>query len=79
MLIGVYGTNEGMENTPDSPPGVLQPPPKGRVGDLMTQKAGKKVGVPVVPIHRAVLTRPLDANTIPAKLHPKQKGSEDRG
>jgi len=42
MLIGVYGSNEGMENTPDSPPGVLQPPPKGRVGDLMTQKAGKK-------------------------------------
>ncbi len=76
MLIGVYGTNEGMENTPDSPPGVLQPPPKGRVGDLMTQKAGKKVGVPVVPIHRAVLTRPLDANTIPAKLHPGNKKAQ---
>ncbi|MCB1066126.1 MAG: GMC family oxidoreductase [Verrucomicrobiae bacterium] len=76
MLIGVYGSNEGMENTPDSPPGVLQPPPKGRVGDLMTQKAGKKVGVPVVPIHRAVLTRPLDAKTIPAKLHPNNKKAQ---
>jgi choline dehydrogenase-like flavoprotein len=70
LLIGVYGTNEGLENTPDSPEGVLLPPPKGKVGDLMTQKFGKKMGIPVVPIHRAVLTKPLDADTIPAKLHP---------
>ncbi len=70
MLIGVYGANVGMENTPDSPEGVLLPPPKGRVGDLMAQKHGKKLGIPVVPIRRAVLTRPLDAETIPAKLHP---------
>ena len=27
MLIGVYGENNGLENTPDSSPGVLQPPP----------------------------------------------------
>ncbi|RYD65217.1 MAG: GMC family oxidoreductase, partial [Verrucomicrobiaceae bacterium] len=70
MLIGVYGSNEGLENTPDSPPGVLLPPPKGRVGDLMAQKYGRKLGIPIVPIHRAVLTRALDAHTIPAKLHP---------
>ena len=70
MLIGVLGSTEGLENTPDSPKGVLLPPPKGRVGDLITQKAGKKLGVPVVPIHRAVLTKPLDADRIPAKLHP---------
>lgn len=75
-LIGVYGSNEGMENTPDSPAGVLQPPPKGRVGDLMTQKAGKKVGVPVVPIHRAVLTRPLDGPKLAAKLHPNNKKAQ---
>ncbi len=70
MLIGVFGTNEGMENTPHSPAGVLLPPPKGRVGDLLVQKHGKKLEVPFVPIHRAVLTRPLDADSIPAKLHP---------
>ncbi len=70
MLIGVYGTNEGLENTPDSPEGVLLPAPKGRVGDLMAQKHGRKLGIPIVPIHRAVLTKPLDADTIPAKLHP---------
>jgi len=77
MLIGVHGTNEGMENTPDSPPGVLQPPPKARIGDLVAQKAGKKVGVPVVSIHRAVLTKRLDADTIPAKLHPGNKWAQD--
>ena len=70
MLIGVFGTNTGLENTPNSPPGVLLPPPKGRASDLLTQKAGRKLGVPVSPIHRAVLTRPLDADNIPAKLHP---------
>lgn len=76
MLIGVHGTNEGMENVPDSPPGVLQPPPKARIGDLLSQKAGKKLGVPVVSIHRAVLTKPLDADTIPAKLHPGNKWAQ---
>jgi choline dehydrogenase-like flavoprotein len=29
-LIGVFGSNEGLENTPDSPPGILLPPPPPR-------------------------------------------------
>ena len=70
MLIGVFGTNEGLENSPDSSPGVLQPAPKLRVGELFAQKHGKKVGAYVASIHRAVLTQPQDAETIPAKLHP---------
>jgi choline dehydrogenase-like flavoprotein len=70
MLIGVYGTNEGLENTPASPDGVLLPPPKGRANELYAQKHGKKLGIPIIPIHRAVLTRALDFKTIPAKLHP---------
>jgi choline dehydrogenase-like flavoprotein len=70
LLVGVYGTNEGLENTPDSPPGVLLPPPKGRAAELLAQKHGRSLGVPILPIHRAVLTRALDADTIPAKLHP---------
>jgi len=69
-LIGVYGTNTGLENTPDSPKGVLQPPPAGRVGDLMIQKHAKKIGVPVVPIHRAVLTKPQDGKKLAPELHP---------
>jgi choline dehydrogenase-like flavoprotein len=70
MLIGVYGTNEGMENTPDSPPDVLLPAPKGRAAELLTQKHAKTLGIPVIPIHRAVLTKHLDWRTIPQKLHP---------
>ena len=70
MLIGVYGTNEGMENTPDSPPGVLLPAPKGRAAELLAQKHGRKLGIPICSIHRAVLTTHLDFKNIPAKLHP---------
>ncbi len=70
MLIGVYGTNEGLENTPSSSPGVLLPPPKARAGEMLAQQRAKKLGLPVVPIHRAVLSVRQDAETIPAKLHP---------
>jgi len=70
MLIGVYGSNEGLENTPDSPPGVLLPPPKLRAAELLAQHRAKKIGVPVIPIHRAVLSVRQDADTIPQKLHP---------
>jgi choline dehydrogenase-like flavoprotein len=70
MLVGVYGTNEGLENTPDSSPGCLLPPPKPRVSDLLIQKAAKSLGIPVVAGHRAVLTQRLDYANLPAKLHP---------
>ena len=70
MLIGVYGDNDGLENTPDSPDGVLLPPPKPKVSDLLVQQRAGRVGVPVVAGHRAVLTRRLDADNLPAKLHP---------
>jgi choline dehydrogenase-like flavoprotein len=70
MLIGVYGSNEGLENTPDSPPGVLQPPPAMRAGEQFTRQHAKKLGLPVVPIHRAVLSVRQDADALPRKLHP---------
>lgn len=70
MLIGVYGSNEGMENTPNSPEGVLQPAPKLRAGELYAQHHGKKIGLPIIPIHRAVLSQRLDGPKLAAKLHP---------
>ena len=70
MLIGVYGANNGLENTPDSPEGCLLPPPKARIGELLARQRGRKLGIPVIPIHRAVLSAPLDHERIPAKLHP---------
>jgi choline dehydrogenase-like flavoprotein len=65
MLVGVFGTNEGLENSPNSSPGVLLPAPKLRVGELYAQKHGKKVGAHIVSIHRAVLTKPQDATRFP--------------
>jgi len=70
MLIGVYGSNEGMENTPNSPNGVLLPAPKPRVSDLLVQQRARKLGIPVIPMHRAVMTTRLDHVNIPKKLHP---------
>jgi len=69
-LIGVYGTNEGLENTPNSPEGVLLPPPKARIGELLARQRGRGLGIPVIAAHRAVLSRALDYRTRPAKLHP---------
>jgi choline dehydrogenase-like flavoprotein len=70
LLVGVYGTNEGLENTPSSSPGCLLPPPKPIVSDYLVRERGKRLGIPVIPGHRAVLTRALDYKRIPARLHP---------
>jgi len=68
-LIGVFGSNEGLENTPDSSPGILLPPPKPRAYELLIQKAGTRLGIPVVPAHLAILTQKLDHDRIPGLLH----------
>jgi choline dehydrogenase-like flavoprotein len=70
MHVGIYGSNEGLENTPDSPDGCLLPPPKPLVSDLLVQQRARKLDVPVIACHRAVLTQRLDAARLPVKLHP---------
>ncbi|HET9390065.1 MAG TPA: GMC family oxidoreductase [Steroidobacteraceae bacterium] len=70
LLIGVYGTSEGLENTPNSAPGCLLPPPKPLVSDLLLAQRARPLGIPVIPGHRAVLTRPLDFRRTPQRLHP---------
>ncbi|MDB5295153.1 MAG: oxidoreductase family protein [Phycisphaerales bacterium] len=76
QLIGVYGTNDGLENTPNSPEGVLLPAPKGRAAELLSQKHGRKLGIPITSIHRAVLTKHLDYQSIPQKLFPGNKWAQ---
>jgi choline dehydrogenase-like flavoprotein len=69
-LIGVYGANDGLENTPDSPEGCLLPPPAPRVSDLLLAQRARRLGVPIIAGHRAVLTQQLDWKRSPALLHP---------
>jgi choline dehydrogenase-like flavoprotein len=76
MLIGVYGNNDGLENTPNSPDGVLQPPPLPRAGELLARKRMKEIGIPVLALHRAVLTQRQDSERLPAKLHPNNPAAQ---
>lgn len=59
-LVGICGTNTGLDDMPSSPDGILQPPPLPRIPELLVAAAAKKLAIPMVPMHRAVLTRPLD-------------------
>ncbi|CAL1518663.1 GMC family oxidoreductase [Chitinophaga sp. MM2321] len=58
-LIGVYGTNEGLENDPD---GIFLPPPKPRLHELFIKESAKKVGVNVIAGRGSVLTQALPGN-----------------
>ena len=71
----------------DSPPGVLLPPPKPRVGELLVASTRATLGIPVIPIHRAVLTKRLDDARLPANsasgqregaAHPRGRHAEAR-
>jgi choline dehydrogenase-like flavoprotein len=69
-LIGVFGSNEGLENTPNSSEGILLPPPKPRGYELLIKKACAGLKIPVIPAHRAILTQRQDGERIAAMLHP---------
>jgi choline dehydrogenase-like flavoprotein len=69
-LVGIYGTNEGLENTPNSSPGVLLPPPKPRGYELLVKRHGAQLGIPVIPVHRAILTQRQDGAALAKSLHP---------
>ena len=56
-LIGVYGTNEGLENDPD---GFFLPPPKPRLHELFYIKGARKAGVPVIPGRLSMLTKRIN-------------------
>jgi choline dehydrogenase-like flavoprotein len=67
-LIGVFGAAEQIENSPDSPPGVLGTPPSPRVHELWMQMVlGRSLGIPTATNHAAILTHPLNGR--PACLY----------
>jgi choline dehydrogenase-like flavoprotein len=53
-LIGVFGSKEGLENTPD---GVFMPPPAPRCYELSIKKATDKLGIPLIPSRLSIITR----------------------
>jgi choline dehydrogenase-like flavoprotein len=59
-LIGVTGASHGLENTPDSPPGVHQPPPPPSPSDYFVSRGFQSLGIPVAAVRLAVLTRTLN-------------------
>ncbi len=56
-LIGIFGTNEGLENDPD---GYFLPPPRPRLHELFIKKAGIAAGVPVIPSRLSILTQKIN-------------------
>jgi choline dehydrogenase-like flavoprotein len=55
--IGVFGTSEGLENTPD---GKFQPPPAPRGYERLIKQTSDRLKIPCVPSRLAILTRPLN-------------------
>ena len=56
-LIGVFGTNEGLENDPD---GFFLPPPKPRLHELMIKKGATAAGVRIIPSRLSILTKKIN-------------------
>jgi len=58
-MIGVYGTNEGLENEPD---GIFLKPPKPRLNEIFIKNGATKAGVGVIAGRGSVLTEALPGN-----------------
>ena len=56
-LIGVFGSREGLENTPD---GRFQPAPAPRAHERIIKQVSDKLKIPCIPSRLAILTRPLN-------------------
>ncbi|MBV9501405.1 MAG: GMC family oxidoreductase [Acidobacteriaceae bacterium] len=56
-LIGVFGSQEGLENTPD---GKFLPAPAPRAYERIVQMGSQKLKIPCIPSRLAILTRPLN-------------------
>jgi len=61
-LIGVTGAHPPMNltNTPDSPPGCLLEPAPPRAFEVFYERAFRAMNIPVIPMHGAVVTSPME-------------------
>ena len=54
-LVGLFGTNEGLENEPD---GIFLPPPAPRAYERLVKKASDKLNITCIPSRLSILTKP---------------------
>jgi len=60
LLIGVTGRAHGLENTPDSPAGILHETPTPRLHEIMLQRGFENMGIPVAAMRAAILQKPMN-------------------
>lgn len=58
-LMGVSGAANGLENHPDSPPGILHDMAPPRITEMIVEAACADLGIPCVPTRQAILTRDM--------------------
>src|SRR5467141_972979 len=56
-LVGIFGS---IENLPNEPDGVFQPPPKPRCYELLIKRAADTLNITCIPNRLSILTRPLN-------------------
>jgi choline dehydrogenase-like flavoprotein len=56
-MVGIFGTNEGLENDPD---GIFLPPPKPRLHEMFIKRAASQAGVNVIPSRLSILTKKIN-------------------
>ncbi len=56
-MIGIFGTNEGLDNDPD---GIFLKPPKPRLHELFIKNAATQAGVRVIPSRLSILTEKIN-------------------
>jgi choline dehydrogenase-like flavoprotein len=57
QLIGIFGS---VENLPNEPDGIFQPPPKPRCYELLIKRAADRLNITCIPQRLSILTRPLN-------------------
>lgn len=63
-IVGITGAGQlGLENTPDSPPGILHDTPTPRLHEIMMTRAFEAMGIPVAPMRAAVIQKPMDGRS----------------
>jgi choline dehydrogenase-like flavoprotein len=57
QLVGIFGS---IENLPNEPDGIFQPPPKPRAYELLVKRACDELSITCIPSRLSILTKPLN-------------------